>query len=84
MEQIDWDDPEQRARLVERVGPVEYERLLRKHFTNSTVTVVNGHRIRPVMSRFGRLYQIGKTRYAMDTLEAAMKRAAELQPGSQD
>lgn len=64
-------DPAERAALVERVGPAEYERLFREHRERSVVEVANGHAIRLVGSRFGPLYEVGSTERAFSTLQEA-------------
>lgn len=66
-----WDDPASRLALIESVGHVEYARLQKEHFKRSTVATVNGHDIRPVMTRFGRLFQVGGTDMAFATLAEA-------------
>ena len=58
---IDWSDPAARNRLIECVGPDEYNRLHAEQMTRSTVATVNGHAIHKVQSRFGKLYQVGRT-----------------------
>jgi len=68
---IDWDDPEARLALLERVGADEYNRLMAEHHRNSVVETINGHGIRPVRSRFGRLFMVGDTGTAFLTLEQA-------------
>jgi hypothetical protein len=68
---INWDDPEARLALIESVGVAEYNRQAEAHRTNSTIEIVNGHRIRPVSSRFGRLFMVGDTGSAFATLEQA-------------
>ena len=78
---MNWDDPIQRAELINRVGPTEYNRLIQKHFEASTVAIVNGYRIRPVGSRFGRLYLVSGTNGAFRELEEAKKFAALRAPG---
>ena len=68
---INWDDPEERARLVERIGVKAYNEALNKHIKESTVAIVAGHSIRPVGSRFGKLWQVGNTGRAFSTREQA-------------
>jgi hypothetical protein len=69
---MNWDDPEERLQLIERVGSGEYNRRLWKRFEKSVVTVVNGHKIRPAYSlRFGRLFLVGGTGSAFATIEEA-------------
>jgi hypothetical protein len=66
-----WNDPAARNRLIERVGPEEYDRLHAEQTAGSTVAIVNGHAIRKVQSRFGKLYQVGTTGTAFSAFEAA-------------
>jgi hypothetical protein len=68
---IDWSDPAARHRLIECVGPDEYNRLYAEQMASSTVAIVNGHAIRRVQSRFGKLYQVGTTGPAFNAFEAA-------------
>ena len=68
---IDWSDPAARHRLIECVGPDEYNRLYAEQMARSTVAIVNGHAIRKVQSRFGKLYQVGTTGAAFNAFEAA-------------
>jgi hypothetical protein len=69
---IDWDDPEARFRLIEQVGPQRYSELHAEHVRTSTVAIVNGHAIRPVMSsRSGRLFVVGDTGRAFSILPQA-------------
>ena len=58
---INWDDPEERARLVEKIGPKAYNEAFAKYVQQSTVATVAGHSIRSVNSRFGKLWQVGNT-----------------------
>lgn len=75
---MNWDDPIARATLLEKVGLKEYNRQLDEHHVASTIETVNGHKIRPVSSMWGRLYIVGETRHAFSTLEAARKYAEDL------
>lgn len=77
---MNWDDPAARAHLIERVGADEYNRLFAEHRRASVVATVNGHAIRPIGSRFGRLYQVGDTGSAFTTQAAAEKHAEGLPP----
>jgi hypothetical protein len=77
---MNWDSPEERFRLVERVGHAEYNRLHEEHLKESTMATVNGYRIRPVGSRFGRLFFIQGANVAYQTLEIAKEEAAKLPP----
>lgn len=74
---IDWDDPAARARLIETVGPEQYAKLQQQHFDASIVATVAGHSIRPVMTRFGRLYQVGLSGTAFRSLAEAEAYARE-------
>lgn len=80
MAEINWDDPVERAGLIERVGPTEYNRLFEEHRAKSVVAVENGYKIRPVPSRFGRLYQVDGTGKAFITLQEARTFAQGLDP----
>jgi hypothetical protein len=77
---MNWDDPVERYRLIERVGPAEYERLQAEQFKASTVATVNGRAIRPVGSRFGRIFIIDGAGVGFTTLEQARAHAATLAP----
>lgn len=68
---MNWNDPEQRLALVERVGHVEYNRLHAEHMKAIAVATVNGHAIRPVQTRFGRLFAVGNTAKAFSTFAEA-------------
>ena len=74
---IDWSDPAARHRLIECVGPDEYNRLHAEEMARSTVATVNGHAIRKVQSRFGKLYQVGRTGTAFSAFEAAKNFASK-------
>lgn len=80
---MNWDDPIARARLIEQVGAEEYNRQFEAHLAASVVADVNGHKIRPVATRFGRLFQVGNTGAAFYTLDEA-KRFAEQEPPACD
>ena len=74
---IDWSDPAARHRLIECVGPDEYNRLHAEEIARSTVATVNGHAIHKVQSRFGKLYQVGRTGTAFSAFEAAKNFASK-------
>ena len=74
---INWDDPEARAALIERIGPDGYNRLHAEHLQASIVATVAGHKIRTVGSRFGQLFEVGNTGCAFSTLEEAESYARE-------
>lgn len=75
---MDWDNAADRARLIESVGPTEYNRLQAEYISASTVATVNGYRIRPVNSRFGLLFMIDGAGVAYATLERAEDEASKL------
>jgi hypothetical protein len=70
-ESLDWDSPEERAQLIERVGVTEYNRLLKRHLKKSVVSKVNGYNIRAVFTQFGRLFYVVGTDHAFSTQEEA-------------
>ena len=71
MTQCNFDDPASRAAFIERVGPDAYNRAMAAHQAASVIETVNGHPIRPVASRFGRLFMVGGTGSAFATLKQA-------------
>ena len=77
---IDWDDPVARLRLVESVGTDRYNEMIQQHFTDSTVSTVNGYRIRPVGSRWGTLFTVDGAGKAFAKLPDAEKYARGLPP----
>jgi type IV secretory pathway protease TraF len=70
---MDWNDPTQRAALIDRIGVDANNRALAQHFKDSTVETVNGRAIRIVGSRFGRVYMVDGTGRGHATLEGARK-----------
>jgi hypothetical protein len=78
---MNWNDPSARLDLVERVGTKEYNRLLEDHVRSTTKEVVNGWGIRPVQTRFGRLWQVSGTANAYMDLETARAKAAGMTKG---
>jgi hypothetical protein len=75
---MNWDDPAERAALIERVGIDEYNRLHAEHIAQSVVSTVNGYPIRPVSARgVGRLFAVGGTESAFMTLAQAEAFARE-------
>ena len=81
---MNWNDPAARDRLIEQVGLAEYNRLHAEQRKASIIKVVNGHAIRAINSRFGRLYLIGATGSAYSTMEETERFAAAAQPGEDD
>lgn len=73
---FDLDTPEGRLAAVEALGPEGYNRAMADKLVRDTVLTVNGHPIRTVMSRFGRLYAVGATGRAFGTLGEATTFAA--------
>ena len=68
---INWDDPAARCRLIDSIGPDAYNKAFAEHLKKSTVATINGHDIRPVQTRFGRLFAVGKTGKAYRTMAEA-------------
>jgi hypothetical protein len=64
---LNWDDPAARLTLIESVGADEYNRLHAEHMRRQTVANVNGHGIRTIGSRFGRLFMVEGTDRAFST-----------------
>jgi hypothetical protein len=75
---MNWDDPTDRAALIERVGPDEYNRLIEEHHESSTVARINGYRIRPVGSRFGTVFVIDGAGFGFATQAKAEAHARTL------
>lgn len=74
---MNWDDPSERAALIEKIGPEAYNEAMRKHREESVISTIGGHAIRPVGSRFGRLYMVGDTGTAYPTQEKAEQHARD-------
>jgi ribosomal protein L12E/L44/L45/RPP1/RPP2 len=74
---MNWDDPAARLHLIDRVGLQEYNRQIEEHNAKSVVQTVNGHAIRPVLTRFGRVFAVGATGKAFATLAEATAFARE-------
>lgn len=70
---MNWDSPEARLALIEAVGPEEYNRQFQEHRRRSVIETVNGHDIRAVHSRFGRIYMVDGTNRGGATLEVARR-----------
>lgn len=68
---INWDDPVERAHLIERIGVEAYNEAARAHQAASVIATVNGYPIRPVASPFGRLFAVDGAGRAFKTLDAA-------------
>jgi hypothetical protein len=70
---MNWNDPAARADLIARVGVSEYDRLQKEEHKRQTIETVNGHAIRIVYCRFGKIYMVDGTNCAHQTLEGARK-----------
>jgi hypothetical protein len=85
---IDWNDPEARFALIQRVGVTEYCRLQHEHRdrlmdqAGSTVVTVNGRVIKQVQTRLGRVFAVAGTDGAFANLEDAQAYARSLPPGT--
>jgi hypothetical protein len=67
MTTIDWDDLAARFRLAEQVGLHRYNELHLAYRRRSVIAAVGGHDIRPINTRFGRLFSVGDTGRAFST-----------------
>jgi hypothetical protein len=75
---VDFNDPVARAKHIERVGSEQYSRDLAAWVERSAVAKVNGWVIRPVQTRYGRLYAVGDM--AFRTYEEAVDCALACSP----
>jgi hypothetical protein len=78
---FDLNTPEGRLAAVEALGPAEYNAAMRKAFAANRITVVNGHALRRVASRYGQLIMVGATGTAFRNLDAAESFARAQKPG---
>jgi hypothetical protein len=67
MTTINWDDLAARFRLAKQVGLHRYNELYLEHRRRSVIAAVGGHEIRPVSTRFGRLFAVGDTGWTFST-----------------
>lgn len=74
---MNWDDPAARYNLLSEVGPAEYNRRFEQHLEDCVVSRVAGHCIRPVNTRFGRLFSVGSTGKAFGSQQQAEQYALE-------
>ena len=81
IEAMDWNNPEARLALLERVDANEYNRLHSEKMKADTVETVNGHAIHKVQSGFGQLFAVGATNRAFKTMEEARAFAGATKPG---
>ena len=65
---IDWDDPQARAALIERVGPAEFNRLSAAARKASVIMSVRGRDIIPQRTRFGTVFAIDGEGVAFSSL----------------
>jgi hypothetical protein len=85
---IDWNDPEARFALIQRVGVSEYCRLQQQHRdrqmdqAGSTVATLSGRVIKRVQTRLGPVFAVAGTDGAFATLEDAQAYARSLPPGT--
>lgn len=77
---INWDDPSERAQLIEEIGPDAYNRALQEHKAQSVIETVAGHQLRRVGSAFGPLIAVGDTGRAFKSIEAAREYALNTTP----
>lgn len=77
---IDWEDPAARLALIERIGVKAYNDAVKARADAARIATVNGYAIRPVSSRFGRIYAIDGTGKAFATRAQAETFAEGLPP----
>lgn len=63
--------PEGRHAAIEKLGPAAYSAAFEAYRTAAILTAMSGHAIRPVNTRFGRLFAVGDTGRAFATLNLA-------------
>ena len=69
---IDWSDPEQRLRHIERVGLAQYNLDLAAEYKRQIVETCNGHNIRMISTaRLGVMFMVDGTDFGSATLEGA-------------
>jgi hypothetical protein len=78
MTNIDWSDPVDRLRLVEKLGAAQYNEAYRRWLASIVVATVNGRNIHPVQTKYGRLYAVSNTGKAFATQQEAENYAAQL------
>jgi hypothetical protein len=76
---MNWDDPQARLELIERVGIGEYNRLIGEYLRASVISTVNGHPVRRRASAYGPVYCVGSV--AFSTLDEAERHARQLTAG---
>lgn len=70
---MDWNDPQARFALIERVGLKEYNRLIKEHLAKAVIETVNGHTIRVVHFRGCPVYMVDGMDRGSTSLEEARK-----------
>ena len=75
---MNLDTPEGRLAAAESLGPDGYNAAMEAHHKASEIATVNGYGIRPVSSRFGRLFMVVGTDAAFSTQAAAEAHAKSL------
>lgn len=68
---MNWDDPIERRKLLEAIGVEQYNARIREHHKASVISTVNGYNIRPVNTRYGKLFAVENTNSAFATLAEA-------------
>lgn len=68
---MDWQDPQERRALSERVGEAEYNRRLLAHWQAATIETVAGHDIRSVHTKGVRRFHVGLTAMKFPLLDDA-------------
>ena len=59
---MNWDNPKERAALVQSVGIEAYNKAFQDFVKETTIITIGGHAIRQVgTTRFGKLFQCGNT-----------------------
>ena len=74
---MNWDNPEERYNLIMRIGADDYNKAFDEYKKSITIKTVGGHAIRPVNTRFGRLWECGTTGRAFASIEEADAYAAK-------
>lgn len=74
---MNWQNPEERARLLERVGPTVYRRLQVIAWNTANLEQVNGYQLRQI----GGLVAVVGTRRAYRTAQEARRFADSLPSG---
>jgi hypothetical protein len=73
---MDLDTAEGRFAASQQLSTAAYNRAMADHIAKSVIETVNGHGIRPVQTRFGRLFHVGTTGSAFRTIDQAREFAS--------